>query len=220
MPSQCVAGSRGEMPRLNFIRTGGAPPSMSLFFFLHRSPPISPSPKVEVLAGTSVRGGGAKCGMRGSGAGGAGGVGPAPSPRHARLLALAVLLVGLVVHEGVELGVLLGLDLGEPAVLLGRLVQERRLVAERLVDRDNLAAQRRVDVRRGLDRLDGADRLCAPSAGCERGVEKGAAESQPRAQTQTACRLPGLRALAGFGGGRVRHTPAETPRQTAAPRRH
>lgn len=77
-----------------------------------------------------------------------------------RLLALAVRLVSRLVHEREELRVLVGLDLGEPAVLLGRLVQERRLVTESLVDLDNLARQRGVDVRSGLDRLDGADGLC------------------------------------------------------------
>lgn len=102
-----------------------------------------------------------------------------PSARN-HLLALAVRLVLRLVHEREELRVLVGLDLGEPAVLLGRLVQERRLVAERLVDLDNLARQRGVDVRRGLDRLDGADGLWlsaseqrAERAVRERGIGEG-----------------------------------------------
>ena len=72
-------------------------------------------------------------------------------------LVFAMLLVGNLVHEIVDLAGVGHLDLHEPRVLLRRRVDQLGCVLERLVDLEYRPRDRGVHVRGGLDGLDASE---------------------------------------------------------------
>lgn len=79
------------------------------------------------------------------------------------------LLVGSLVHQGIQLSGIGDLDLSDPGLTLGALVDELSLVLEGGVALQHGARDGGQDVRGGLDGLDGTDGL----AGCDLHVGAG-----------------------------------------------
>lgn len=73
------------------------------------------------------------------------------------LVLIAILLVGLLVHELVDVGLVLNLDLDDPAVLLGFVVDEGGVGLHVLVVGSDHAGDWGVHISCSLDRLDTAD---------------------------------------------------------------
>ena len=90
--------------------------------------------------------------------------------RSVRVLVLfAVLLVGLIVHELLEVAGVLHVDLEHPAVALGFVVDERGVALDVLVVGGDLAGDGRVDVSGRLHGLDAADAVALQEGGAHLG---------------------------------------------------